>query len=119
MGVTKTEEIRGKDSYGVGYFLSPRSVWGKEGDRIGTRYHGAIDFVTVPGEPIFSPIDGKIVRITDAYMTNNHGLRAVVIEKNGYIAKVLYVMPSASLKKRKRGKERGNNWNGARSGGKV
>lgn len=97
VSMTEAETIREKDDYGVGYFLAPRAVWGTDGNRIGTRYHGGVDFVTTPGEKIFSPISGKVVRISDAYKSNNNGLKAIVIESNGYTTKVLYVNPSSSV----------------------
>ncbi len=97
VGITKTETIREKDDYGVGYFLAPRAIRGQDGIRVGTRYHGGVDFVTSPGDSIYSPVDGKVLRISDAYSSNNNGLKAIVIEKNGYTAKVLYVKPSANI----------------------
>ena len=80
-GVTRTMEIRKKDGYGVGHFLAPRAIRGKGVRSIGTRYHGGVDFVTEPGESIFSPIDGTVIRVTNAYSNNNHGLKAIVLEK--------------------------------------
>jgi hypothetical protein len=97
LSVTEGEDIREKDDYGIGYFLAPRAVRGADGNRSGTRYHGGVDFVTTPGEKVFSPIDGKVIRVSNAYASNNHGLKAVVVQKNGFTAKILYVKPASNI----------------------
>ncbi|MDE0035306.1 MAG: M23 family metallopeptidase, partial [Deltaproteobacteria bacterium] len=96
--VTTEPRVREKDGYGVGDFLAPRALTDKAGNVVGTRYHGGVDYVAKPGEPIFSPVNGKVIRVTNAYKKDNHGLKAIVIEQSGYEFRVLYVEPRPELK---------------------
>lgn len=96
---TKTNIIRTKDGYGVGYFLSPRAISNKDGKRVGTRYHGGVDFVTTPGEPIYAPVSGTVLRVSNAYKKNSNGLKAIVmITDFGHTVKILYTSPNRTIK---------------------
>ncbi|WP_162894061.1 M23 family metallopeptidase [Phaeobacter sp. LSS9] len=90
---TGSDEIRTKDDYGIGFFLAPRALYGNDGKRVGTRYHGGVDFVSKPGQEIVSPVNGEVLRVSNAYKSNNQGLSAVIIGHEGYEFKVLYTSP--------------------------
>ena len=49
--------MRGDDDWGSGAFNAPR----------GERKHRGIDIITSPGEEIYCPIDGRIVRVAEPY----------------------------------------------------
>ena len=91
---TGSDEVRTRDNFGIGSFLAPRAIPGSDGKKAGTRYHGGVDFVSTPGQDIFSPVNGKVIRITNAYASNNQDLKAIVIGDQGYEYKVLYTKPS-------------------------
>lgn len=99
VSITESGRVRGQDTHGAGYFLSRRVKRNSSMYVTEFRYHGGIDFVAVPGETVFAPTDGTVARISNAYATNNQGLRAIVFETGELRFKVLYVSPRQRLKK--------------------
>jgi murein DD-endopeptidase MepM/ murein hydrolase activator NlpD len=49
--------IRGLDDWGSGHYGAPR----------GNRVHNGTDFICVPGQDVYAPITGKIVRVAYPY----------------------------------------------------
>ena len=91
---TGSDEIRGKDGYGAGFFLAPRALIGSNEAAAGVRYHAGLDFVASPSQEVVSPVNGEVIRISNVYVRNNKGLKAVVIRRRGYEFKVLYADPA-------------------------
>lgn len=84
-----------KDSLGSGWFAASRSG--------GKRKHNGMDFVCEKGEPVLSPIDGKVTRGTQVYK-DDKVYRGIVIQgSNGYEVKIFYmtmtVAPGESIQK--------------------
>ncbi len=64
--------IRGDDRWGSGAFGAPR----------GERTHRGIDLVVTPGETVYSPIDGEVVREACPY-EDDPGLSGLLIQGTG------------------------------------
>lgn len=77
------------DSAGSGYFGASRGG--------GTRKHSGLDFRCKPGETVFSPISGRVVRLTNAYPDDSR-FKGIVISGHGgkYEIKMFYFVPSVS-----------------------
>lgn len=82
--ILKRMKIR-VDSMGDGRFGSSR----------GGRSHNGIDLICTPGENVFSPIDGKVLRISNAYSDDSHYLN-IVLQNSEFLVKVMYVKPKVS-----------------------
>lgn len=78
---TKSGKKRGCDPKGCGYFGAPR----------GTRKHMGIDFVTIPGEPIYAPISGKVTALPYAASDLVH--RGVEILSGNEEHQIFYLKP--------------------------
>lgn len=74
---------RDMDAYGSGTFLASRDG--------GDRSHRGRDYVTVPGDSILSPIEGKVTRIPRAYPDAD--LMGLEIEGVRVRVKMLYLSP--------------------------
>ena len=55
--------------------------------RLGGVYHTGIDFMTVPGDPILSPVTGMVKYV----VPHIHGLDTIVIESEYVTVRILYV----------------------------
>jgi len=78
---------RDTDAYGSGTFLASRDG--------GERAHRGRDYIAVPGDPIISPIDGKVTRLLVAYAGSE--LRGLELESDRIRAKLLYVDPAVEV----------------------
>lgn len=78
---TKSGIKRIKDAMGEGHYGAPR----------GNRKHMGIDFVTVPGEPIFAPISGKVTALPYAASDLVH--RGVEIVSGVEEHQLFYIKP--------------------------
>ena len=78
---------RDTDAYGSGTFLASRDG--------GIRSHRGRDYITVPGDPILSPIDGVITRIPRAYPDAD--LTGIEIETDRIRVKMLYLRPTVAI----------------------
>jgi len=76
-------EPRGADPTGHGWYGAPRS---------GGRKHKGLDLIARPGETIFSPIDGVLVRTGQVYGFTKK-FRLVVIKNKTYEVKLMYMVP--------------------------
>ena len=81
-----TQAMR-NDPAGLGHFGAPR----------GMRLHQGLDLRVQPGEPVFSPVDGRFVRAGYPYR-NDSRYRLAVLNGEGYEVKAMYVDPDPSLK---------------------
>lgn len=84
--VVRNQKSRGTDArYGSGQFGSPRDH--------GTRHHLGLDIVTMPGEAVFSPISGYLVREAFPYK-GDHSLTGLVLrgagQWSGYEVRIFY-----------------------------
>jgi murein DD-endopeptidase MepM/ murein hydrolase activator NlpD len=82
--IASKNQIRGKDKYGSGAFGASRD--GRSRD------HNGIDLVVTPGETIYSPIAGKVVRYSDPYGDGQYG--GVVVQNEQYLVKLFYLLPN-------------------------
>jgi hypothetical protein len=73
------------DRAGLGSWGAPR----------GTRKHKGIDLLCCPDQPIWSPIDGLIVREARPYASGQYS--GVLIEGDGVEVKIFYFEPDRSL----------------------
>jgi len=79
-------KIRGSDPFGSGAYGASR----------GDRKHEGVDIVTIPGQDIFSPITGKVVRIAYPY-GNDLNYKGLLIENTNYEVKIFYIAPVANI----------------------
>lgn len=77
--------IRGQDSWGSGAFRAPR----------GNHSHRGIDFVCEPGQDIFCPIDGTVVREARPYSKGEFS--GVLIRNHNLDVKMFYFQPEPML----------------------
>ena len=70
------------DSAGSGKFGSSRGG--------GTRAHAGVDYLCVPGETIYSPISGKVIRSAKPY-ANDANYSGLVIENADFQFKLFYM----------------------------
>ena len=90
---TKSGIIRGRDAKAIdggGNYLAIR--YDNQLNRY--RYHAGTDYVTQPGEDIFSPVDGTIIR----QQRPRPELDGLLIDHSGYSASVFYVQPTGEIK---------------------
>jgi hypothetical protein len=82
---------RGVDSWGSGNFGASRDG--------GARQHAGLDFVAVPGDPVYSPIDGVVSHIGIAYQDSD--MRSIHVsgvgQHHGMQVKLLYVQPDPGI----------------------
>ena len=87
---TRSGLVRGGDKLGNGGFLAVR--WDDRANNL--RFHGGIDYVATPGENIYSPITGEVIRIKNP----GHDLNGILIRaQNGYTASVYYINVDQSI----------------------
>lgn len=78
--------IRIADPFGYGHYLAPR----------GDRLHLAEDYYCEPGQDIYAPIAGEILRdIINVYERNY--FRGVVLRNHNMELKLLYISPKNTL----------------------
>ncbi len=77
------------DAGGSGHFLAPRRkiVHGK----VRKYRHEGVDYECIPGQKIWMPCTGKIVRIARPYAGTNYS--GVLIETKRMVMKIFYVEP--------------------------
>ncbi len=84
--IVSNQKSRIRDAYGSGQYGSSRDG--------GVRTHKGIDIIVTPGEKIFSPIKGNIVRQAMPY-GNDPNYKGIVLKGteqwNGYELKIFYV----------------------------
>lgn len=84
--ILENQKTRVRDSYGSGQYGASRDA--------GTRKHNGIDIIATPGEKIFCPIKGSIIRETMPYR-NDPSFKGIVIKGVdnwlGYELKIFYV----------------------------
>ena len=79
---------RGCDAGGCGHYGASRSN--------GTRAHMGIDILCVPGEAVFSPIDGTVQRRVDPYGDGKYsGLQ--IADGKGLTFKIMYFEPLSEV----------------------
>ena len=76
-----TEEGVRMDPMGDGHFGMSR----------GAKKHNGVDFIATPGQAVFSPIDGKVVRKILAY--ENDSYYGIEIEGKRATVSLLYLQP--------------------------
>lgn len=74
------------DAAGLGHFGAPR----------GSRTHQGIDYLTEPGQSVFSPVTGRFIRTGRPYATDARYSLAV-IHGGGLEFKLMYVEPLPGL----------------------
>jgi len=70
------------DQAGSGSWGSPR----------GNRRHKGVDFACEPGQPVYSPITGKVKRVAYPY-SDTQEYAGVVVENSRIIIKMFYLHP--------------------------
>lgn len=85
---TDNNIIRGCDGFGCGSFGASRSG--------GTRSHIGVDFITTPGQNIFSPIEGEITRYPYPYGSDLSYTGIEIVNKT-YKVKIFYVAPTVLI----------------------
>lgn len=90
-----------------GTFLSKRSNIGNSEEALAAkeglgstarRVHGAIDFHTTPGQPVFAPMSGTIDK-AQPWLTTSNGFKGIrIVTSDGTLARVLYLEPDPALK---------------------
>ena len=88
---------------GTGEIRSDRGGDGAFGASRGNRRHRGVDYASLAGSDVVSPVTGIIDRVSNAYTdpVKNGPLKAIVIKNivdNRYETKVLYVEPSKHIK---------------------
>jgi murein DD-endopeptidase MepM/ murein hydrolase activator NlpD len=86
--IVKNQKIRGTDAFGSGAFNASRDG--------GSRRHSGIDIVATPGEAVFSPISGKVVRIAYPY-ANDLSYKGLLIENSSYSVEIFYITPVVAI----------------------
>lgn len=93
--IVANQRSRVRDKYGSGQYGSSRDK--------GTRIHNGIDIIAIPGEKIFAPFDGEIIREAVPYSRDIY--RGIVFKGSGEWAvhelKIFYVegLQSGKVKK--------------------
>lgn len=75
---------------GLGHFGAPR----------GSRKHAGVDFVVTPGQPVMSPIEGVITRVTIPYASDSRWKGFEISgsgRHEGYTIKIFYMNPDTRL----------------------
>jgi len=86
--ITKNQRYRGKDGFGSGAYLSSRDG--------SNRAHQGVDIVATPGQAIYSPITGKVTRITYPY-ANDLTYTGLEIINDDYKVKIFYIAPTLAI----------------------
>lgn len=86
-GITSNSLLRGCDPLGCGNFGARRSG--------GARTHKGIDFVTVPGQDILSPISGTVTRFPVPY-ADDPFYKGIEIKNADYTVKMFYLAPAVA-----------------------
>jgi murein DD-endopeptidase MepM/ murein hydrolase activator NlpD len=84
--IKNNQKLRQCDPLGCGHFGAPR----------GSRLHQGIDIITTKGEPIKSPISGKVVREAFPY-GNDLSWSGVLISNDIYEVKMFYLVPTIEI----------------------
>lgn len=86
-------KLRDYDDWGAGH-------WGASRDG-GSRLHKGIDVESVPGAPVFSPVDGKVTKLGYVYDWDKHPgkkhLRYVEVSADGYKYRMYYAKPTIEV----------------------
>jgi murein DD-endopeptidase MepM/ murein hydrolase activator NlpD len=82
--ISSKNQIR-VDKLGDGHFGSSRSG--------GSRDHNGLDLVVTPGETIYSPIDGKVIRYSSPYPDDSR-YSGLHIQNDKYLVKMWYLSPN-------------------------
>ncbi len=80
---TKNLKLRGAEPTGNGWYGANRS---------GGKKHKGLDIVADPGQAIYSPIKGKVVRVGQVY-SFTRAFKLLVIENDIYQVKIMYLNP--------------------------
>ncbi|HEX8269757.1 MAG TPA: M23 family metallopeptidase [Flavobacterium sp.] len=83
---TAVGKMRLCDVHGCGSFGADR----------GSRKHMGEDYVTAPGEPVYSPICGKIIRVAYPY-ADNLSYKGVEIKNSTHEVKIFYMTLTVPL----------------------
>ncbi len=84
--VTASGKIRGCDSNGCGTYGASR----------GGHTHQGEDYITLPGETIFSPIDGKITRVAYPY-PDDLSFKGIEIKNATHSVKIFYMIATVNI----------------------
>ena len=87
--ITRSGAIRRPDSWGAGHFGAGR----------GSRVHHGVDFAAAPGEEVFSPIDGDVVRQAVPYADDPRYVGVVIRGAGAWIGievRLFYVVGERS-----------------------
>lgn len=93
MRPTKEGIVR-NDPLGLGHYGAPRKMTSSTG-RVVRYLHKGTDYVVTPGDPVFSPVTGKIIRLARPYPS--HEYSGVLIESKAAEIKLFYLTPYAHL----------------------
>lgn len=80
---TQNLKLRGAEPTGNGWYGASRS---------GGKKHKGLDIVAEPGEKIFSPINGRIIRVGTVYSFTRK-FKLLVIANDIYEVKIMYLEP--------------------------
>lgn len=80
--------VRGCDSYGCGHFGAPRGT---------SRTHDGADWVSTPGQDVFAPVNGKVVRVSAPYRNDPRYSGVLIESPRGRSVFVWYVSPSNKI----------------------
>lgn len=80
------QKYRKCDKFGCGFYGASR----------GTRKHKGIDLISIDGEKVYSPIDGKVTKLGYCY-ADDLSFRYVEISNKKHVVRLLYVQPSIPI----------------------
>ncbi len=78
--------VRDADNHGMGHFGAPRD----------SKTHKGADYVGEPGQEIFSPIDGRVIRVARPYSDDSRYSGLLISGKHLYV-KIFYIEPDLGL----------------------
>jgi len=90
--IKPNQKLRECDPLGCGHFGANRGYY-PNGKR---RYHQGVDVLTTKGEPIKSPISGKVVRESHPY-SSDLAWTGLLIENDIYAVKMWYLLPTIEI----------------------
>ncbi len=74
------------DRMGSGYYQASR----------GNRKHAGVDYITSPGEEVYMPFDGKLVREARPY-PGDYIITGCLLQGENYGLKIFYMVPNFEL----------------------
>lgn len=92
-GTTNTDDTRFHRIVQYPKLRDDKQGDGRFGSSRGSRKHNGLDLVVTPGETIFSPIAGKVIRHTMPY-DNDSRYSGLHIQDENYLIKIFYMLPS-------------------------